>query len=519
MIKKQKLGADEIGTLVLLAAIIFGAWFRVMPAWYAGFPVNDGGLFYTMMRDVQANHYFPPLYTTYNNLNIPFAYPPLGLYVGALIGGLFNVSLLEITRWLPGIINALCVPAFYFLAKEILSDKLQSASAALVYALIPHLTLWFSMGGGLTRSFGGLFMLITLAYADRVFAREDKKSVLLTIVFGSLTVLSHTEAPIYTIALAIYIWAMKSRSLKGLLNGALIALGVTFLAGGWYGWVIYSHGFAPITSASQTGLHTNLSLLKILNVDFMTEEFYADIFGVLGILGMATLIAKKDFFIPGMLVVIFLAQPRSAHTMGNIALALAAGYFVVEILMPPISKFTETSPQSRTLFLVTLIPYILSNSMFFGLALSQKHVPKPEQDAMQWVKETTPPNSKFLVLTGETNPFCDATSEWFPALTERKSLATFQGNEWVLGASFGKFIGNAQNFQRCINQGLDCMERGANYFGSFNYVYISVAPTTVECQLAGVALDAKRPLIVEMENSTKYVVAYRSKNAVIFEMR
>jgi asparagine N-glycosylation enzyme membrane subunit Stt3 len=73
---------------------------------------------------------------------------------------LLNVSLLAVIRWLPGIVNALCIPAFYFFAKEALNNNIQSAIAALVYAMTPHLTSWLSMGGGLTRSFGMLFMYL-----------------------------------------------------------------------------------------------------------------------------------------------------------------------------------------------------------------------------------------------------------------------------------------------------------------------------------------------------------------------
>lgn len=66
-------------------------------------------MFYTMMKDLQANHFIPPVFTTYNNLNIPFAYPPLALYIGAGISSLFNISLIKILQWLPPLINSLCV--------------------------------------------------------------------------------------------------------------------------------------------------------------------------------------------------------------------------------------------------------------------------------------------------------------------------------------------------------------------------------------------------------------------------
>ncbi|MDO8752325.1 MAG: hypothetical protein Q7J80_00405, partial [Anaerolineales bacterium] len=104
--KKQELRGDDAGILILFTAIIFGTLFRLLPAWMAGFPINDGGMFYTMIQDLQSNQYIPPLYTTYNNLNIPFVYPPLGFYIGTLISDLLNLSTpLVVIQWLPAILN------------------------------------------------------------------------------------------------------------------------------------------------------------------------------------------------------------------------------------------------------------------------------------------------------------------------------------------------------------------------------------------------------------------------------
>ena len=90
MPNKSKPSKDEIGILILFAAILFGGIFHLLPPWLAGFPVNDGGMFYVMMKDLQANHYIPPLYTSYNQINIPFAYPPLAFYIGAGLSDLIQ---------------------------------------------------------------------------------------------------------------------------------------------------------------------------------------------------------------------------------------------------------------------------------------------------------------------------------------------------------------------------------------------------------------------------------------------
>ncbi len=55
-----------------------------MPFVGTDFPLNDGGLFATMIQDLVNNRLLLPASTTYNGLDIPFAYPPLAFYVAAL---------------------------------------------------------------------------------------------------------------------------------------------------------------------------------------------------------------------------------------------------------------------------------------------------------------------------------------------------------------------------------------------------------------------------------------------------
>lgn len=519
MLNKSKLNQDEIGILILIVAILFGAWFRLMPAWLAEFPVNDGGMFYTMILDLQANHYTIPLFTTYNHTFIPFAYPPLGFYIGAGISDLLNVSPLAVIRWLPGIINAFCIPAFYFLAKEVLGNKFQGAIATLVYAMIPHLTSWLSMGGGLTRSLGMLFMLLTLGYVHRVFAKNDTRSILGAAIFGGLTVLSHTEAPIYTIAIAILIWLMRSRSLKGILHGILIALGVLVITAPWYGMVIHKHGIEPFLSISQTGGHSFGAIFIALNINFLTEEPYVGLLGTLGVLGIAALIAKKDYLIPLMLPVIFLAQPRSAHVMGNIPLALAAGFFIAEIILPGLDKI-QTGNKRLAMFLVILTVYLFSNSMYYGFTLAERHLSEPERIAMQWIKQNTPKNSKFLVITGDQTAFCDPINEWFPSLAQREGLTTVQGSEWLLGNKFGANMAQIHSLQSCIDEGKECLVRESDALGkSFDYVYISIAPTTKNCGLSVPSTRTTRELITSLKNTQEYSVAFRSDKVVLFKKK
>jgi len=521
MIQKRTLSADDAARLMLFAAVIFGLCFRIVPAWIAGFPINDGGLFHTMILDLQANHYRLPNYTTYNNLNIPFAYPPAGFYISAIMGDLFHIPPLELLRWLPGIINTLSIPALYIFAHEITNNRMQSAISAFVLAMTPHLFAWLSMGGGLTRSLGVTFMILTLTCLYRLFTLGTRNSLIGSIIFGSLVVLSHTEAPIYTMAVAVYIWFMKSRSTQGMLKGGLVTLGVLIVCSPWYGMVLYRHGMDPLLSALQTGSHSTQSIFRLLNLDFMTEEPYIDLLGVIGLLGMAILIARKEYFIPGMMLVIFVSLPRSAHTIGNIPSAIAAGYFVAAVLLPAMERLWGTNSGEKhhlLAFVIVLIPYLFSNSAQYALLLSGKHVGPGERAAMQWAQANTDETSKFIVLTGEENPFCDASSEWFPSITGRTSLNTLQGREWLLGGEFGRFIANTRKLQACTTQGMDCLTPMLSYFGSeYDYIFISQAASTKDCQATDPSNRTMPDLAAAIEDAEGHSVVYRSDDVVIFK--
>lgn len=94
----RRLSLDEIGYLIALAAVILGGWEYLYQPAIAKFPINDGGLFYVMIRAIQANGFRLPDYVHYNGLSIPFVYPPLGLYVGAGISSLLGIGLLRLSR-------------------------------------------------------------------------------------------------------------------------------------------------------------------------------------------------------------------------------------------------------------------------------------------------------------------------------------------------------------------------------------------------------------------------------------
>jgi hypothetical protein len=158
------------------------------------------------------------------------------------------------------------------------------------------------------------------------------------------------------------------------------------------------------------------------------------------------------------------------------------------------------------------------NSIYEGFLISQNHVNETERTAMQWVMDNTPANSQFLVLTGDTDPMCDSVSEWFPALTQRTSLTTIQGREWLLGNKFEEFSNQRASMQECINEDSSCVNRQIKYFTTaVDYIYISNKPTTSKCIPLDATSRRTRDVITSLETSPAYSIVYSAKDIFVFK--
>ena len=51
--QRPPLSQEDAGKLIALGAVLIGAFVYLYPPWLAGFPINDGGLFYSMIRAIQ----------------------------------------------------------------------------------------------------------------------------------------------------------------------------------------------------------------------------------------------------------------------------------------------------------------------------------------------------------------------------------------------------------------------------------------------------------------------------------
>lgn len=512
---------EESGVLIGILAIIFGGFVRLYPANIAGFPINDGGLFVVMIEAIKANSLRLPQYILYNGLNIPFAYPPFAFYIGAISSNLLNLSPIDIVRWLPGIVSVGTVPAFYYLSRAILNSSYQAGLATLAFAFTPRSFTWTIMGGGLTRSFGLLFLLLSLGCIYRLFKERDRKYIFGSILFSALIVLSHPEAMVHTIAFVLLFWIFIGRNKQGIINSLLLALGTMIVTCVWWLPTVIHLGLNPFLAAAQTGSQTPLSILYPFLLT-QTDEPYLTFVAVLGLIGLFACLAKKNYFIPIWYFVPYLVDPRSAATYAMIPLAMMAGIALSEVILPFIAVLANNSNDAglgqdlvAVTFLVFAGIYMLGGTLYFDNQIAASTLSEANRTAFDWIKSNTQAGSRFLIMTGEGQILCDSVQEWFPALTDRIDITTIQGNEWLPDHKYAGAVTLQTDVQGCLDatSPFSCINK---YHLQFDYLYINTQGNLKNSCRVVAPVSHGVGLINLMKINNQYHLAYQSDAVAIF---
>jgi dolichyl-phosphate-mannose-protein mannosyltransferase len=519
--RMKSLRRAEWSDLLLILSIILGVFMRFNPTMLAGFAINDGGMFAVMVDDLKTSHYLLPAFTSYNHLNIPFAYPVLGFYLGRLAADLFGLSAPQVVRWVPAFFASLSIPAFYLLALRLLKNKYYASVSTLFFVFMPRALSWFVMGGGLTRSPGQFFMLLTLASVVRLYEENRRVDIFLSGIFGGLAVMSHPEAAVHTVVSAIFLWLMLSRKRTSFISSIFVALIVFLVSAPWWATVIHSHGVEPLVKGAATGGKA-LAVFHLLFFVF-TEEPYATVIAILGLIGIADRLVRREYLLPLWMVIPFFVEGRSAPGPAAIPLAMLAAVGLVDVVLAALKATAREDSSTSTEYLtsvernvfVYLLLYLIFSTYQFGLQLASATLYPPDREAMGWVRQNTQADSRFLVLTGTTSVSCDSVLEWFPALTGRQSIYTVQGTEWTEGPNFNSYVRSTYAVQQCLANGdASCLDAATDR-SRYDYIYLSKVLRVNNC--AAAAIPRTFPYFLEhMKLDKDFDVVYETEGVIIF---
>lgn len=491
---------QHIFVVALIA--LFGALLRWKYLAGSAFPINDGGLFFSMVQDLIANDFRLPLTTSYNQAGIPFTYPPLSFYVLGFLHHLAGLDLLGLFKYYGFIFNLLSIPAFYLLARELTGRRdLESYAATAFYAFQISSFDWLIAGGGVTRSPAQTFFILGLALY-LIYLRTSKRSAwILAAVCGALVALHHLEY-LWFFCLTLFIFTfseigvgdngLSSLSGRRQVFRRLMSLGwyfvvIALLSAPYWLTVLQMHGLAPFLAAFASKNSNWMNSLNLILTLKLTAESQSTFINSLALIGIFFCLLRRSERrnIVWLLLVIVLGA-RSLHRSALFPVAVLAGlglggiFTGLQTLAAQLTAFPRKATELILAFFVifgVVHPFINSYYVSFTPQPAMRTLSQPELDAMDWVSRSTPADSTFLILDPNPDWFTSQFAEWFPALTGRRNLNTVQGAEWLPADEYvGRMILSEQT-AGCLSRGASCVD---GLSARPDYIIVTHASCTVD---------------------------------------
>jgi hypothetical protein len=485
-------------------------------------PLNDGGLFYQMIADLQANGYRLPVFTTYNNDSLPFAYPPLAFYIGGLAQQLSGLALLDVVRLLPPAVSLFAIPILYFLAKEITQNEVQAFFASLCFAFLPLAFSWQIMGGGLTRAPGQVFALLTMLAALRLYRDRSRRAIFGAGLFGALVVLTHPEAALQSVLAVGLLFLFYARSWQAVRDSLVAAGLVLVFSSPWWVTVLSRFGVAPFLAVATAAVEDNVSLLYRLIFLFRINspgESLAIFIACLGILGAFLSLARRQYFLPVWLLATIVLDHRSGIRFAMIPLAMLGGMMLDQIItllknenlagskIKSLQQAILGSSIQRLFFGYLFTAFIISSFFVTTNLKNSLAVSAPEQNAAEWIRLNLPESATIATIT-EAHPLADPFTEWLPTLTQRKIITSVFGYEWLNDSkSFRARLTAYRSLQNCAQEHPACLEDWMTGNGRVDYYVL---------RMGNADTPRNMPLYIWLLNDAKFEKMYEKNNIVIF---
>jgi hypothetical protein len=432
--------------VVLISSIILGIFLRLLPHIVMGFssnlPLNNGGLYLFFSEIIAQNNFsYPTIIPFYTENGIPFAYPPLIFYLLALIHQLLHIPLLMLFIYIPTIISIVCIVAFYFLVKELFSEESLILVSTIIFALYPPLISYSAQGLFLVHGVGTLFFIIGLILVLRwMKCNDDTLFFFIGILFGLLLLSSPRCAFAY--ALVLLIVAVLNPRKKTIFNLAVIGIIAALISAPWWITVIRNHGITVLLNGFMLRQPSAVSNV-FLNIYLYNFYNYQLSLMAICLLGLFYYIIKKEFFLPALFLLLVISGGFGVVIIPLILIIILFSVGLLKVIFPALKYILNADTPTKTLlplfFTILLLILILGGSFiqnrdFFEYKYSSlKDDEQLNFEAMDWIHKNTENTSTFIVkdviASEQKNQFW--IGDWFPAITHRKTLNTFYGNEWT----------------------------------------------------------------------------------------
>jgi hypothetical protein len=341
--------------------------------------------------------------------------------------------------------------------------------------------------------------------------------VVVAAFLSGLTILSHPTASLFLvfsiILLFIYKWSGQW------IKVVVIGLGAMLVSSPWWISTLSVHGMSPFLGATNTGHVDWFQAKYLLTLNFEYENrFFLPIVSLLALVGLFNKARRKALFL-GLLVGLgYIFIPRGGIDFLTIYVALL-GTLGFDLIADAISDqavqgttnerqiwIFSRKPRIALLFLV-IYTFIGAYTYKYVDEKGDLHLTQETFQAMIWLKEQTPLEATIIALPPDEshrNWPNDYWGEWLPTISERVSLSTVQGYEW-LPALFSEKIYHYISLRKCTSSGLICIESWQDQI-QINADYLFIGD------------KEKASLLIEELETANIELVYSNDKAVVFKL-
>ena len=387
-----------------------------------------------MSKQIAAGNFLLPLYSPhYGPGGIPFAYPPLGLYLFSVfikLTGKYYIYLI----WMPPIYTLISLIPLYYLSYELFKSPYAGAFTVVIAATSSDLYIAHAWAAGIARAPAFIFALFSIYFFHRHFNSPSKNNIVLTGLFFGLALLSHLAYGLFCFVW-IVCWTLLKPSLRRIIDstisiclGLLIALIWIIPISSRFGGAIFLNAFNSHSSGdSASFLATGLSAWGRLIVQNTLPIRSNLLMMVLIGIGAFFLIKKKEFTLLLFYLLVILFFPENARFVFLIG-SLIAGFglsTVIEQLLEIFPKEKNLLAQSLSIGLVLFIIGFLWYNGCRSLNNQSPIIENATFELAENIQTILPLDSKYLALIKQDE------AEWLPFLFQRDPIVSQWGSEWL----------------------------------------------------------------------------------------
>lgn len=432
---------------IVALILLVGVTLRCAHLWLFDFwhePFRLGGLFALFAEEIAARNFRLPITIPYYSAGgIPFAYPPLGFYVEAMLLKIFPEQVIGIANLLPPGVSVLTLAlAASFFHRWAEGWNLRSFSALTAYALLPNAFFNQIEAAGLAEAFGSLALVL---YFELILNHRQKQSWTSALFVGLGLALCVVSSPGSALAaslvfMALFIeaclslrWDQGPRPYAYLFGAGVLAVVVS--APYWLS-VLLNHGvnifLSPVGMQFETTsgptFGNPLSYLWF-TYSFLQQEG-AYFWTLAGALGIGWLVRRRDFFLPLAFVFLF-SIPRENAWVTALPAALLIGHGLADVLAPVLQNSLIRGVSLWATLVRVVFGVIGVGLLGIGLIVINAQVRSENWKVasasvavLRRAGEVIPSDAQVIILGNE------GLREWAPYLLKREVLNTEFGLEW-----------------------------------------------------------------------------------------